>query len=136
MEDEGPARDLVHLQELLDRFREHYNSDRPHQAIGDVTPAERYRPSPVELPPPVPHEEPRYPGGAIVRTVWSNGVVTYDRRNIGLGRHWGGCKVRIVPAGALIHVFHGRTLLRSLAFDPDKRYQRQQARRKGGAPNR
>ncbi len=123
LSDEGPPRDLAHLQELLDRFRTHYNEDRPHQGIADLTPAERYRPSPA---PPPPHqlelEEPVYPRGAIVRTVWKVGVVTYDRRTIGLGRRWAGLKVRIVPAGRLIHVYYGKTLLRSLAFDPDRRY--------------
>lgn len=32
IQDEGPPRDLAHLQELLDRFRIHYNEERPHQA--------------------------------------------------------------------------------------------------------
>jgi transposase InsO family protein len=36
---EGPACDLAHLQELLDGFRFHYNRERPHQAIGNLTPA-------------------------------------------------------------------------------------------------
>ncbi len=123
--DEGPPQDLAHLQQLLDRFRHHYNEERPHQGIGDLTPAERYRPGPTSPPPSEEVEEPVYPRGAIIRTVWSNGVVTYDRRNIGLGKRWAGCKVRIVPAGRLIHVYHGKTLVRSLAFDPNRRYQRQ-----------
>jgi len=123
--DEGPARDLAHLQELLDRFRAHYNGERPHQGIGDLTPAERYRPSPASPPTLEELQEPVYPRGAIIRTVWSNGVVTYDRRNIGLGKRWAGLKVRIVPAGKLVHVYYGQFLVRSLAFDPDRRYQRQ-----------
>ncbi len=123
--DEGPARDLAHLQELLDRFRAHYNGERPHQGIGDLTPAERYRPSPASPPTLEELQEPVYPRGAIIRTVWSNGVVTYDRRNIGLGKRWAGLKVRIVPAGKLVHVYYGQVLVRSLAFDPDRRYQRQ-----------
>jgi transposase InsO family protein len=123
--DEGPPRDLAHLQELLDRFRAHYNDERPHQAIDDATPAERYRPSPLRAPVVEELEAPTYPRGAIIRTVWSNGVVTYDRRNIGLGKRWAGCKVRIVPAGKLIHVYYGKILVRSLAFDPELRYQRQ-----------
>jgi len=123
--DEGPARDLVHLQKLLDRFRAHYNEERPHQGIGDLTPGERYRPGPSSPPPSEELEEPVYPRGAIIRTVWSNGVVTYDRGNIGLGKRWAGLKVRIVPAGRLIHVYYGKTLVRSLAFDPNRRYQRQ-----------
>lgn len=36
-----------------------------------------------------------------------------------------GARVRIVPAGKLIHVYYGKILVRSLAFDPDRRYQRQ-----------
>jgi Integrase core domain len=41
--DGGPAYDLPRLQELLDAFRHHYNRERPHQGIGNLTPAERYR---------------------------------------------------------------------------------------------
>jgi len=123
--DERPPRDLTDLQELLDRFRVHYNDERPHQGIGDATPAERYRPSPTRPSTDEQLESPVYPRGAIIRTVWRNGVVTYDRRNIGLGKRWAGLKVRIVPAGKLIHVYYGKILLRSLAFDPELRYQRQ-----------
>jgi hypothetical protein len=122
---EGPPRDLVHLQELLDRFRVHYNEERPHQGIGDATPAERYRPGPTRAPVVEELEDPVYPRGAIIRTVWRNGVVTYDSRNVGLGMRWAGLKVRIVPAGKLIHVYYGKILVRSLAFDPEVRYQRQ-----------
>jgi transposase InsO family protein len=42
LHNEGPALGLEHLQLLLDRFRSHYNQERPHQGIGDATPAERY----------------------------------------------------------------------------------------------
>jgi transposase InsO family protein len=125
LHDEGPPTDLAHLQELLDRFRTHYNEDRPHQGIGDAAPAERYRPSPVLAPAHQELDEPAYPRGAIVRTVWRNGVVTYDRRVIGLGMRWAGLKVRIVPAGQLIHVYYGKILLRSLVFDSERRYQPQ-----------
>src|SRR5438093_918435 len=38
--------------ELLDRFRAHYNEERPHQGIGDLTPAERYGRAPPRLQPP------------------------------------------------------------------------------------
>jgi transposase InsO family protein len=121
--DEGPPLDLAHLQQLLDRFRAHYNEDRPHQAISDATPAERYRPTPTRTLIVEEIEKPAYPRGAIIRTVWRNGVVTYNRRNIGLGRRWAGLKVRIVPAGELIHVYYGKILVRSLACDPARRYQ-------------
>ena len=54
--------------------------------------------------------------------MWPIGVVTYDRRNIGLGKRWAGCKVRIVPAGKLVHVYYGKILLRSVTFEPGRRY--------------
>ncbi|MGH2655438.1 MAG: IS481 family transposase [Actinomycetota bacterium] len=121
--DEGPPRDLAHLQELLDRFRAHYNDDRPHQGISDATPAERYRPGPGGIVPTDALAEPHYPPGAILRKVWGHGVVTYDKRTIGLGMRWSGLTVRIVPAGELIHVYYGNVLVRSLAFDPARRHQ-------------
>jgi transposase InsO family protein len=134
--DQGPPQDLAHLQQLLDRFRTHYNDERPHQGIGDAAPAERYRPAPSLTLPDDQLKEPTYPRGAIIRTVWSIGVVTYDRRNIGLGKRWAGCKVRIVPAGKLIHVYYGKILLRSVTFDAGRRYHGQRDLRKEVAPRR
>jgi transposase InsO family protein len=134
LHDEGPSPDFAHLQQLLDRFRHHYNEDRPHQGIADLTPAQRYRPTPALAPPEGEVEEPTYPRGAIIRTVWPIGVVTYDRRNIGLGKRWAGCKVRIVPAGKLVHVYYGKILLRSVSFEPGRRYHGLRDSRKEVAP--
>jgi len=58
------------------------------------------------------------------------GVVTYDRRNIGLGKRWARLKVRIVPAGKLVHVYCGKILLRSVTFEPGRRYQGQSRARR------
>ena len=132
LHDQGPASDLGHLQDLLDWFGHHYNEERPHQGIADLTPAERYRPGPALFPSEEEGEEPHYPPGAILRKVWSNGVVTYDNRTIGLGRRWGGLTVRIVPVGELIHIYYGKVLTRSLAFDAGRRYQPQGTTTKEG----
>jgi transposase InsO family protein len=121
--DQPRADDLAGLQQTLDRFRSHYNEERPHQALGDLTPAERYRPAPDLGLVPADLPQPDYPRGAIVRTVWNNGVVTFNYHTIGVGRRWAGAKVRIVPGGELVHIYYGRILLRSLAFDPNRRYQ-------------
>ena len=127
LEDEGPATDLAHLQLLLDRFRQHYNLERPHQAIGDLTPSERYRPTgaahafgELEL---AERAEPVYPRGSILRKVWSTGLVSYNAMGIMLGRRWAGARVRIVPVGQLVHVYHGNELLRTVVPDRNKRYQ-------------
>ena len=127
--DEGPPSDLVQLQALLDRFRSHYNQERPHQGIGELTPDERYRPgaSAVEARGELAlagQEESDYAPHAIVRKVWSTGLVAYDRVAIVLGKRWAGARVRIVPVGELVQVYYGRELLRVLAPDRSRRYQR------------
>lgn len=136
LEDEGPARDLAQLEALLDRFRAHYNEERPHQGIEDRTPGERYRSTPEELLA-EPHglseqeEERRYPPHAIVRKVKSTGVFSFRALAINIGARFAGASVRIVESGELIHVYHGDELVRTLAPDRERRYQ-QLGRRRGG----
>jgi len=125
LSDEGPAQDLVHLQELLDGFRHHYNSERPHQGLGDATPAERY--SVVVLgaagPPPDPMAEPVYPPHSIIRSVSAVGATSYAGVQIQVGSRFNGAKVRIVPVGRLTHIYYGEELIRVLAIDPSRSYQ-------------
>jgi transposase InsO family protein len=133
--DEGPALDLEHLQLQLDRFGTHYNEQRPHQGIGDATPAERYAASARAGTPRAPAlasaEEPSYPARAIVRKVASNGVFCYRRAYINIGMRYAGARVAIVEAGELVHVYYGDELVRSVAPDPTRRYQRLGKRRSG-----
>lgn len=126
LSDEGPALDLEQLQRLLDRFRDHYNRERPHQGIGNQTPAERYLPA---APPPAPLElaEPAashdYPPHSVTRNVDARGTINYDRLGIILPRRYAGATVRVVETGELIHVYLGGQLIRSLAPDRSRRYQ-------------
>lgn len=128
--DEGPALDLEHLQLLLDRFRSHYNEERPHQGIGNQTPAERYLPAPMTGTPldelaPTEHEKTHtYPPYSITRRVWANGVVGYQRLAINVGRRYRGATVRIVEVGKLVHVYLGEDLIHIAALDRGRRYQR------------
>jgi transposase InsO family protein len=132
LSDEGPAADLEHLQLLLDRFRSHYNEERPHQGIGNLTPVERYlpgpRPAPAarlgELRVAEAERAPQYPPHSLLRKVWRNGVVSYDRLAITLGKQYAGATVRIVEVGELIHLYLGDELIRALAPDRTKRCQK------------
>jgi len=133
--DEGPAADLPGLQLLLDRFRAHYNLERPHQGIGDLTPAERYQlgfelvhgtPPPAAEPAPAvdePAEKPGYPPHSILRLVSAHGEISYQALSIQVGARWIGATVRIVVLGAIVHVYHGDELIRALVPDPTKRIQ-------------
>lgn len=60
-------RDEAELQSALDRWRDLYNHERPHEALAMQTPAERYRPSPRVMPHILP--EPLYGEGEIIRRV-------------------------------------------------------------------
>lgn len=126
--EEGPAFDLVHLQELLDGFRHHYNRERPHQGIGNVTPAERYRfAAPVaEAPASLGVDErgePMYPPHSLLRKVSSSGVLAYDARQIHVGSRWAGATLRVIQVGPLVHMYYGEELIRVLAIDPTRDYQ-------------
>lgn len=126
--DEAPARDLVELQALLDRFGTHYNEERPHQGISDRTPAERYAGNAsagaLGAPAFADEGEPHYPPRAVVRKVASNGVFAYAGNHINIGMRFAGARVRIVEQGELVHVYYGSELVRSLAPDRARRYQR------------
>jgi transposase InsO family protein len=60
-------RDLPAVQYALDRWRDVYNLDRPHEALGQEVPASRYRPSSRAMPDRLPQVE--YDDREIVRTV-------------------------------------------------------------------
>jgi transposase InsO family protein len=60
-------RDLAEVQRAFDVWRAVYNLDRPHQALGQHVPADRYRPSPRAMPERLPTID--YDDGEIVRTV-------------------------------------------------------------------
>jgi transposase InsO family protein len=123
--DEGPAEDLPHLQELLDAFRHHYNTERPHQGIGNRTPSERYRFAGPDLDGPVStgvdeNGEPTYPPHSIVRKVSSIGNLGYKGSQINIGVRFAHARVRVVDVGELTHIFWGEELVRVLKVDPTK----------------
>ena len=112
----------------MDGFRFHYNRERPHQGIGDLTPAERYAFSPPVAEAPMSlgvdeHGEPVYPPQCLVRKVNRVGVLGFDGKSIQVGRRWTGATMRVIPVGPLIHIYYGEQLVRVLALDPAVTYQ-------------
>jgi transposase InsO family protein len=60
-------RDLAETQRAFDTWREVYNFERPHEALGQQVPASRYRPSQRSMPDRLPEVE--YDSDAVVRRV-------------------------------------------------------------------
>lgn len=75
-----PAATLTAQQECFDRFRRIFNQERPHEALGQKTPASFYRPS--ERSYPCPLREPAYPDTMAVRRVRSNGEIKWGGERI------------------------------------------------------
>lgn len=70
-----PAANPAVQQERCDEFRLAYNTERPHQALGQVPPATLYVPSPRPYPERV--DSPQYPALAELRRVRSNGQIKW-----------------------------------------------------------
>jgi len=70
-----PAGNLSAQQVRFNRFRSEYNEERPHEALGQDTPASHYSPSGRQLPRKLPEIE--YPGHFEVRYVSANGGIRW-----------------------------------------------------------
>lgn len=62
-------------QRAFNRFRTEYNTERPHEALGQAVPAALYRPSLRSYPEQLP--EPQYPGHFETRLAYPNGVISF-----------------------------------------------------------
>jgi transposase InsO family protein len=82
--DRNSFADLVACQRAFDRWRQIYNHERPHEALGLTPPATRYRPSPrafCENLPPI-----EYGPGDLVRKVDGDGWISFRNRSIRIGK--------------------------------------------------
>jgi putative transposase len=78
-----PAASLPAQQQRFDGFRAVYNNQRPHEALGQQTPASRYQPSPRRCPERV--DDPHYGQDVAVRRVPSNGQIKWAGELIFVG---------------------------------------------------
>jgi transposase InsO family protein len=118
---------IVELQAQLDRFRDYYNTVRPHRAIGRRTPAEAFAGRPKATPSlPVL----RAPAHVRVRRdrIDITGVITLRHNSrlhhIGLGRRLIGTRVIALVDGLRVRVItEDGELIRELVLDPSRDYQ-------------
>ncbi len=78
-----PAGSLPAQQRRFDDFREVYNNQRPHEALGQQTPASVYQPSPRPYPNRI--DDPSYGADVAVRHVRSNGQIKWAGELIFVG---------------------------------------------------
>jgi len=113
-----PAANAAAQQRRFRRFCAEYNDERPHEALGDQTPASCYRPSPRALPRRLPAIE--YPGHMEVRRVSSIGHVSWRGRALYLTEVLGGHDVAFEEVDDGIWMLYFATV-RLARFDERRR---------------
>jgi transposase InsO family protein len=91
--DRQPLADLDECQRHFDAWRQVYNAERPHQAIGLQVPLARYRPSPRPFPETLPAIE--YDDADIVRTVDAEGRISFRNRSFRVTKALRGYRVAL-----------------------------------------
>ena len=88
-------RDLAHCQQHFDRWRNHYNFDRPHEAVAFAVPASRYTPSARPFPERLPPID--YGMQAQVRRVQDKGDISFRGRPFHVTKALRGYPVALRP---------------------------------------
>jgi transposase InsO family protein len=109
-------------QGALDEWVHHYNHERPHQAIEDRAPIERFAAA-VARPvagsaAAVSVERTAKPGTQwVTRKISSVGVVCLDWQQVSVGKHFGGQACDVLVTDALLQFWLGDKLLKTAARD-------------------
>lgn len=85
-------------------WRQIYNCQRPHEALGDAPPLSRWRPSPRRRPTRLPEVE--YPPGAFLRRACAHGAISYRNNRIVVGEGLAGEWVRLEEDAAELRVYY------------------------------
>jgi transposase InsO family protein len=100
----------------LDRWRrEVYNAVRPHESLGDVAPASRWRPSTRARPKTLPVIE--YPSGSVVRRASAGGVIRWRGAKLLAGNGVVGEWVRVEETEDSVVLWYGPYRIRQIPLD-------------------
>jgi transposase InsO family protein len=132
---EGPKREYWQQQRVFDRFRREYNEERPHEALGQQTPAALYEKS--GRPFPVKPRDPEYVDDAVVVRVDRTGAIQHAGRRLFVSGVLKGKPVGLMPKDDGSWAIHyGPLFLGTLtAGGKMKRGHKRGHRRRGGRDN-
>jgi len=108
---------LAAAQQVIDGWIVEYNTDRPHQALGRCTPAERFAARAADGGPALDLSalaERRTGDDWISRRVASNGVISVSWQQFSVGKHHGGEQVDVHVTDRLLEVWSGNELIKTL----------------------
>jgi hypothetical protein len=105
-----PAANLRQQQQAFIRFEREYNWERPHEALGNHTPASVYAASARCYPARMP--ELQYPQGVQLRQVAANGLLRWNNRRVFISKVLGGAYVGLLATEAdFYEVYYGPVFL-------------------------
>ena len=111
-----PRDDRAAFEAGLDRWRrEVYNVLRPHESLGDVAPACRWRPSTRVRPKALPVVE--YPSGSTARRASAGGVIRWRGAKLLAGNGVVGEWVRVEETGDTVELWYGPYRIRQIPLD-------------------
>lgn len=102
-------------QSWLDEFRQEYNHERPHEALGMQTPASRWRPSEQRWDPTPRSWE--YPPGAWVKRLGVEGGLWLGNHRWEVSRALADQRVQLVEVERRILVYYCRTVVREIDLE-------------------
>jgi transposase InsO family protein len=109
--------DLATAQAQIDAWLQEYNTARPHQSIGRITPAERFAArGPQQGPPPeLGAIDDRHDGdGWVSRRVASNGIICVAWQQVSAGKHRAGEVVDVHVTSRLLEIWSGNGLIKTV----------------------
>ena len=109
----------LHFEQDCDAYRNLYNTVRPHQALGDIPPILRWKPSPRPRPTVLP--EVTYPAGSVLRRVNDHGRIRFKSYRILCGQGIDGDLVRIEERNEEIAVYYCSKQIRCISHDQLKK---------------
>jgi transposase InsO family protein len=109
-------RSLGHAQRALDEWVVYYNTERPHQAIGDATPASRFYADETATPRMPSQRRPDERTGEqwVARKVASNGVVCVNWQQVSVGKNYSGERCDVLATDTVLQFWVGDRLLKTV----------------------
>jgi putative transposase len=128
-----PARSLRQQMERFKDFQRVYNEERPHQALGNDTPAEHYRVAPRAWDGVL--REPEYGSDAAIRRVRHNGEIKWRGNTVYIGTALIGEPIGLAENAESWTVLYGPIVLGAISHDAGDRLRKPSRRRCGFVDN-
>jgi hypothetical protein len=105
-------------QAALDEWVNYYNTQRPHQSLGDLTPASRFiahaAGPPAHQVPRVVRTPVRNGEDWVARKVGANGVVCVSWQQVSVGKHHAGDRCDVLVSDTMLQFWVGNELLKTV----------------------